>query len=342
VTTFSRPLVTVVVPVFNAESYISACLESLRQQTLTSLEVVVVDDSSTDNSAQLADEYFAKHPDLAGRVIRLTSNVGVSDARNAGIAEAAGRYVGFVDPDDLVDSRMYQVLAAAAESEDADAAACGARIVGGRSGERLGQTTSPETVTGTEAFSRMCAGRLPSSVCFMVFSAEAIGEVKFSSGYRFEDFIFLAEVLPTFRRVHLVPDAMYEYHRREGSETGMLRPTVLHLFKGRDVAVRSMARHLSGADADHLEPRLTLRLSRTVFHQAFAFPDDAALAREVMDEADRYVTWRRIKTCAVGGDLPLALTCAALKIAPWAYAFAFRVRRAAHRMPRVSATRRPS
>ncbi|WP_210502992.1 glycosyltransferase [Nocardioides xinjiangensis] len=333
---------TVVVPLFNAEPFVVACLDSLRRQTWRSLEVLVVDDASTDRSADVVADYFASHPGFRGRLIRLARNSGVSSARNTGVRAAGGEYIGFVDPDDVVEDGMFEALATAALSSETEAAACGATVIGGRPGERLGITTTAETLAGIEVFERMCTGRFPSSVCFMLFAAEVFDSARFTEGYRFEDFIFLAEALPSLRSVRVLPEPMYRYFRRGGSETGVLRPSVLHLFVGMDVAVQSIHAHIGEPRATHLDAQVVLRLSRTVCHQAFAFGSDSELAREVRGVAMGHLTWNRIKVCIEAGDLRLALSCAALKVSPWLYGVAFRARRSSHGLRRdAGRSRRP-
>lgn len=108
------PKVTVIVPVYNTKCYLSDCLDSLLAQTLApeDLEILVVDDGSTDGTGELADAYAADHANL--RVIH-QKNAGTSAARNTGINEAQGTYLGFVDSDDTVSPGMYEALLEAAE-----------------------------------------------------------------------------------------------------------------------------------------------------------------------------------------------------------------------------------
>lgn len=91
--------VSVVVPVYNAENYIERCVECLLNQTLKDLEVIFIDDGSTDNSGRLLDEWCNKAPDIF-KVIHSDRDRGPGGARNLGIIEATGQYIGFMDCDD--------------------------------------------------------------------------------------------------------------------------------------------------------------------------------------------------------------------------------------------------
>ncbi len=103
----SAPLISVIVPVYNVERYLNKCIDSIVSQTYKNLEIILVDDGSSDNCPAICDEWAEK--DSRIKVIH-KENGGVSSARNTGIELAAGEYLGFVDSDDYIDSDMYTVL----------------------------------------------------------------------------------------------------------------------------------------------------------------------------------------------------------------------------------------
>ncbi|WP_228489260.1 glycosyltransferase [Raineyella fluvialis] len=115
-----QPLLSVVVPFYNVQDYIGPCLESLRVQTLTDLEVILVDDGSRDGSLAVAEAYVARDPRF--RLVR-QDNAGLGPARNTGTAHATGRYLTFVDSDDLVAPRAYSRLVGSLEQTGSDFAA---------------------------------------------------------------------------------------------------------------------------------------------------------------------------------------------------------------------------
>lgn len=116
------PSVSVIVPVYNTEKYLEECIRSLTEQTLPDLELIFVNDGSTDTSAQILEKYRALDP---ARIRVITQkNGGQGKARNAGLAAAKGEYVGFVDSDDYVDRRMYAAMYTRAESENLDLVEC--------------------------------------------------------------------------------------------------------------------------------------------------------------------------------------------------------------------------
>lgn len=117
----SNPFLSIIVPVYNAESYLAHCLESILAQTFASFEVILVDDGSTDGSAALCDSYTEKD----GRFHCFhKENGGHTSARQAGLRHAAGAYIAFVDSDDWIDPAMYQRMCGVAEETGADMVCC--------------------------------------------------------------------------------------------------------------------------------------------------------------------------------------------------------------------------
>lgn len=110
--------VSVVVPVYNVEKYVSECIESVLSQTLDGIEVILVDDGSTDNSGLICEEYAQKYPEII-RYVR-KENEGVSIARNTGLELANGEFVHFLDSDDTVDETFYQKCYEIAQRENSN------------------------------------------------------------------------------------------------------------------------------------------------------------------------------------------------------------------------------
>lgn len=116
-----RELISVIVPVYNMEQYLERCVDSIRQQTYEHLEIILVDDGSTDRSPQLCDAYAEQ--DARIKVVH-KQNGGLSDARNAGLAVATGMYIGYVDSDDWIEPQMYEKLYYACVEHEAQIAIC--------------------------------------------------------------------------------------------------------------------------------------------------------------------------------------------------------------------------
>jgi len=112
-----QPLVSIIVPVYGVEGYLDTCLTSLVNQMYRNLEILLIDDGSPDRCPELCDAWAKKDPRI--RVFH-TENRGVSHARNVGLDQATGDYIGFVDSDDWVDPDMYEVMVDAMLKGNAD------------------------------------------------------------------------------------------------------------------------------------------------------------------------------------------------------------------------------
>ena len=118
----SNTKISVIVPVYNAKNYIEKTLNSILSQSIDSLEIIVINDGSTDGSKDILDYYDKTYSNI--KVIH-QENKGVSISRNLGILLATGEYIGFVDSDDLLDEKMYESMYKKAISYDADICICG-------------------------------------------------------------------------------------------------------------------------------------------------------------------------------------------------------------------------
>lgn len=137
------PLISVIIPVFNGESYLRSCLESVLSQTLADFEAIVVDDGSTDGSSRICDEFSARDDRI--RVIH-QFNQGVSAARNAGLELATGQYIFFIDGDDTIVPETLESLYDAASDGDYDIAASGYSLV-----KETGEAENHVVVSGSSS-----------------------------------------------------------------------------------------------------------------------------------------------------------------------------------------------
>ena len=118
--------ISVIVPAYNAEKYIERCLDSIINQTYKNIEVIVIDDGSSDTTGNILDQYTVKHGQI---VVLHKQNGGVSSARMAGVEMATGEYIGFVDSDDYIEPDMYSKLLKNALDNKAQISHCGYRMV---------------------------------------------------------------------------------------------------------------------------------------------------------------------------------------------------------------------
>ena len=212
-------LISIIVPVYKAEKYLRRCVNSILAQTYQNIEVLLIDDGSPDNSGSICDEYAEK--DSRVRVFH-KSNSGVSSARNLGLKEAKGQYIGFVDSDDYVLPKMYETLTDLIQSQGADIAICGYQK------ELENGTFEPywkEKISCAFNKEQMIPNLLTNkyytcSVWSMLFSKSVIRSVSFDESRKHnEDLLFIYEAMKRADKSGFTSEVCYCYCTNEGSAT---------------------------------------------------------------------------------------------------------------------------
>lgn len=214
----SNPKISVVVPVYNVAPYLARCLDSLVAQTLSDIEIICIDDKSTDNSLEILQEYKNKYPQI--HVIALDKNSGVATARNAGIDAARGKYLGFVDSDDYIDADFYEKLYATAKKENADMVRGNVKIV---------QYDGSIFTDHNEIKDVQKHGKW--HFCWQWWTAIYRAKMIKDAGLKFptdvisgQDTVFLTACLNSTNTVAVRTDVFYNYIRREGSLDEQIMP----------------------------------------------------------------------------------------------------------------------
>lgn len=259
-------LISVIIPAYNVELYLERCIQSVLQQTYPYLEVILIDDGSTDKTGLICDS-LAK---LDGRVrVIHQSNGGLSVARNTGIDRATGDWIAFLDSDDWIDPEMYEELLNLAKEHDADIASCNTRQAYQDGGFSQKPDIGDVLVLETD---RIIAGlRSQDVVRFEVWNKlwrrELIGDVRFKKGQVCEDIYFDRTLFLKANKMVHVNKAMHNYLvARPGNTNSAFRPAKmegvkeLHAFV--DVLSKAGKQDLaSGISAYASEFVITLYLS---------------------------------------------------------------------------------
>lgn len=212
----ATPLVSVIVPVYNVENYLDRCVESLVSQTLKDIEIILIDDGSTDNSPALCDDWAQR--DSRIRVVH-KENGGPSEARNLGVALAQSEWIGFVDSDDYVTTEMYQVLYEAVMRNDADIATCGTYSVY-NDHVVLSSETGSYTLTGVEALKETLVGdKLRIWLVVKLYAKKILLNAPLPVGRTYEDAYIQADLYTQAKTVAVDSRPQYYYWHREGTIT---------------------------------------------------------------------------------------------------------------------------
>ena len=203
--------VSVIVPVYNGEQYIQQCCEQLVQQSLKDIEIIFVNDGSKDKTALLLNHCADKYENV---VVLHQQNKGVSAARNFGIREAAGKYVGFVDVDDQIDNDMYEVLYSFAMTNNLDVA-CMDNI--GARGEKTIFSNANEWM------SALFLADINMSACTKLVKKSIVNGKAFPEGKRInEDLCAVYKFFSISHSVGVINFNKYHYIHREGSSSRAL------------------------------------------------------------------------------------------------------------------------
>lgn len=200
--------VSVIVPMYNVARWLTRCLDSLAAQTLHGMEVLLVDDASTDATVAIATRYTQQYPELF-RLICQPRNQGSGMTRNTGLAAARGAYVGFVDADDTVQPQMFQKLYDAAQSTDASLVVCGLRQLFAHATEII----IPDTAYDADAL--LTQGAFLCSPCNKLYTRDFLTThaLVFPHSSMSEDMAFVFKVLVNKPQITYVHEALYEYYK---------------------------------------------------------------------------------------------------------------------------------
>lgn len=249
------PKVSIVIPIYNCEKHLEKAINSALRQTLNDLEIILVDDGSTDNSGKICDEY-----ELIDKRVRVIhkKNSGPGTARNVGIDNCNGKYIGFLDSDDEIEENMYEILYKEIEDSNSDVVICGIREID-KNGAELGRTyfeKRDKITLEKDYIEKRC--RLDfldnKSELYDFYNKLYRREWLINTGVKIdnnlrigEDWLFNFEILALANRITIVPRYLYKYFRV--SDTSLMfsyrkneyktfcsnRIKIMELLKGYDI-----------------------------------------------------------------------------------------------------------
>lgn len=212
------PSVSIIVPVFNTAPWLERCLNSLLNQSLKTIEVIMVDDASADNSKEIMKEYCNLRPDIFKCCFH-ESNMGLGATRNTGMAQATGEFLGFIDSDDYVASDMFAAMYEQAVEKESDIVLCGYTEI---SEDGRSSSFTPEQMSVEQVFS---SKRWQPSACMKLFRRKFVSDnsLIFPTSSFAEDMAFMAKALMLSPKLSVVEQAFYYYCKRRSSLTFTLR-----------------------------------------------------------------------------------------------------------------------
>lgn len=209
--------ISIIVPVYNVEAYLERCVESILKQTYTNLEILLVNDGSTDKSGELCDKLALR--DHRIRVIH-KENGGLSDARNRGIDEASSDLIGFIDSDDYIDEDMYETLYRQMVASKADLSMCGHYDVYHQIPEKQVAEIKTWELMPEEAIKMVMEAKILSVTAVNKLYKKALFEqLRFRIGKIAEDAFIMVDLIHQCSKVVATNEKKYYYVHRENSIT---------------------------------------------------------------------------------------------------------------------------
>ncbi len=274
--------ISIIVPVYNVEKYLRRCVDSLLNQTYRNLEIILVNDGSTDSSLQICNEYAQKD----ARIVVLNKpNGGLSSARNAGLEAATGDYIGFVDSDDYVGVEMYARLLAAITDDTSIANVMLVRsFENGKFGKSSVPRTTDQDISPKEYLRDLLLHKGDTSVCTKLFPRALIGKERFVEGTLNEDLLFVTALLERLSVIHFVGFVGYYYFVRGGSISNGYGKAVIDMVQNSLVVKERTLR---------LFPELKQEAERLALYQHMAYlllvPKEKTKNNQTYKAAKKYI-----------------------------------------------------
>lgn len=215
-------MISVIIPVYNVELYLSACIKSVIGQTYKDLQILLIDDGSTDRSGAICDTFAG----IDSRIKTVhAENKGVSGARNIGIKIAEGEWISFVDSDDILHPEMFSRLIETAERSGADLCKCGYAHIHSENAEKEFLTRPAirdneiEIVYSPDYLEQILNNYKSNVVWRSIFRTEAVKKCEYDDGYICEDILYQVWISPYIKKAAYISDYLYGYRQRTGSIT---------------------------------------------------------------------------------------------------------------------------
>lgn len=227
-----NPLISILVPIYNVETYLYKCLDSIVNQTYRNLEIILVDDGSVDHSGAICEEYAAQDKRI---IVIHQENKGLSEARNAALDIAKGMFVLFVDSDDWLEKNACENVLRKATEQQADLVSFGYNMVSSSGKSSVYVTNSPGIKEKAYVMKQLIWHRwvVSDAVWNKFYSRDLFDGVRFPCGKENEDVGTLYKLIHKAKTIYMSRDVLYNYLQREGSiimNNNFYREHVNHMF----------------------------------------------------------------------------------------------------------------
>lgn len=289
--------ISVIVPVYNVENYLEKCLNSLVNQTLQEIEILVINDGSTDNSQKIIDEFQEKFPQKIK--VFTKENGGLSDARNFGIDRAIGEFLAFVDSDDYVSENMLQEMYDLAIKNQAELVICNLQKVdeNGNVTQKLTQIPNFSDKINLEKNFSVFAD-ISYFACNKIFKKELFEGKRFQKGMHFEDIELIPQILLQCKTLAKIDAFHYQYLERTNSISKSHTERGLDIFKAVKNVEKFFENSIYSTKKEELKGFQILEGIYT-FLAYLAFVKNDEVYQKMSSELKKFIKERKISTLEI-------------------------------------------
>lgn len=219
----SCPKISIIVPIYNVEQYLSKCIDSILNQTFKDFELILINDGSIDKCGEICDNYSL----IDNRITVVhQANSGVSSARNVGIDYARGDYIAFVDPDDYIHEKMYENLYNAATENNVDIVICNFSLVNEQTGDLMDSKPTTKGLSERKISGLECLGEFYNCDDYYIlpwnklYKKTLFNKIRFPQGLIYEDEYIAHKVFFIAKNVMCLSECYYYYLQRKASILG--------------------------------------------------------------------------------------------------------------------------
>lgn len=269
-------MISVIVPCYNAEVYLDRCIQSIILQTYRNIEIILVDDGSTDNTYGKCREWMLRDDRI--QVVH-KQNGGLSDARNAGLEIANGEYIAFVDSDDFIHPTMLEKLIASLTNNMTDIAVCGIYRTNGMANVELpfGYNGDISCLNSSQALKDILTYRCTIAAWNKLYKRSSIDGIRFIKGRYNEDFPFLVELYNKDLKVSYIIEPLYYYFINPNGITGKFSSKLLDGLRNAREICKSLGKDVNyKKECEEYLDRNVVGAIRMLFlnHASNKFPEE--------------------------------------------------------------------
>ena len=273
--------VSVIVPVYNGEQYLKKCLDSLCNQTLDNIEIIVINDASIDNTASILEDYRKNNSNI--RIITNKKNKGIGYNRNKGIKEAKGTFISFVDCDDYLDKSMLEKMYNKAVKDNSELVICNYYMMQENGTEIKNDINIVDENTKTLKDNSNLLLDINLSPWNKLYKKELIEDISFVEKMKYEDAPFVIKALNRANKISFVDEKLYYYIIHSKSETTVVDKRVFDIFKVLDLILDE----LKDNNSEYKEAFVIRTLFRYTLQQRNQ--KDKEVANKFIDDAFIYL-----------------------------------------------------